>query len=293
MLGDFVTQFLIITSKEDKASINIREQFLKSNLFQFVEADGSWHDNPVFKLENMVSMKDHSQFFKDNQIYLGLTDSPLIFLDDLKLKQSNLAPDFLIFASRHRTDDTSFGGKAKQISKTSALMLKAAFHSLRLQLLIPNFNEFADYSLDLEVTHHGPTTLEKPLIFIELGSSESEWEIENAGKLVSQAVINTCIEYLELKQNKYIQIGIGFGGTHYAPQFQKLIRDTNVAISFICPKYCIQSLDKKLVEQMIKNTVEKVNCFIVDWKGVNAQDKQHLIPILEKFDIPIKKTKDF
>ena len=39
--------------------------------------------------------------------------------------------------------------------------------------------------------------------------------------------------------------------------------------------------------------MEKVEFFVIDWKGTNSADKQHLMPILEEYDIPIKKTKDF
>ena len=44
---------------------------------------------------------------------------------------------------------------------------------------------------------------------------------------------------------------------------------------------------------MIVNTSEKVDYFMIDWKGTNSEDKKHLIPLLEDFDILIKKTKDF
>ncbi len=43
---------------------------------------------------------------------------------------------------------------------------------------------------------------------------------------------------------------------------------------------------------MVRNTLEKVDYFIIDWKGTNSEDKKHLIPLLEEFHIPIKKTKE-
>jgi len=152
-----------------------------------------------------------------------------------------------------------------------------------------------NFSVDIEVTHHGPTTIEKPSIFLELGSSEEEWNLKEAGKVVAHSSFLTCIEYSErVKKSKYRpKIGVGFGGTHYAPQFRKLIDMNNMALSFICPKYHIHTLDQKIIEQVIQNTVEKVDFFIIDWKGTNSADKSHLIPLLEEFNIPIKKTKDF
>ncbi len=277
--------------------MNIRDKFLKSKNYNFEEVDFMWHNNPVFKLKAN---------FKDIEIFVGLTKEPLIFLNDLKLNISELNPDLLIFASRHTsktarpaflvhttgnwTEDVNFGGESQDLSKTSALLHRAGFFSLIGQEFPPQLEEF---SIDIEVTHHGPTRLEKPLVFMELGSSKEEWVIDNAGEILAKVIINTIFKYLEFDEKKNNLIGLGFGGTHYAPNFHRLIRSTNVAMSFICPKYHIQQLNKDLIKKMIKNTLEKVDYFIIDWKGTNSNDKKHLIPLLEEFEIPIKKTKEF
>ncbi len=289
--------------------MNVRNRLIISDLFKFKETELKWHDNSLFQLERVISMKDRTPFFQKNQIYLGLTSSPLIHLNDLKLNEADFDPDLLIFASRHRSeterpaflthvtgnwlDSADFGGNPRQLSHASAFLLKAGLWCLKQQLSFEQFNQFSDFSLDLEVTHHGPTTIEKPSIFMELGSSEKEWSIEKAGELLARALIETCFKYLELKSNEYTQIGVGFGGTHYAPQFKKLISEKNVAISFICPKYFVQELDEHIINQMLKNTLEEVDCFIIDWKGTNSADKKHLIPLLENFNVPIKKSKEF
>lgn len=275
----------------------MRDRFLNSIAFDFEEVNFTWHKHPVFKLKS---------FIPKNEIFLGLIDDPLIFLDNLKLEESKLNPDLLIFASRHTSKtarpaflvhttgnwskDADFGGDPQDLSKSSALLHKAGFISLIEQKLSP---QLADFSLDIEVTHHGPTKLEKPLIFIELGSSEVEWKIEEAGELLTNTIINSIYKFLEFKKEGSQKIGLGFGGTHYAPNFHRLIRNKNVAMSFICPKYYIQDLDEILIKKMISNTLENVDYFIIDWKGTNSSDKKHLIPLLEEFDIPIKKTKDF
>jgi len=301
-----MTKFLIITSSEDLASMNIRNNLLNDNLLKFKEVNTKWHNHKLIKLEFVIAKRDWTPFFKENEVFIGLTDSPLIQLNNLRLEESDINPDLLIFASRHRSetarpaflthttgnwgDDSKFGGNPRQICKASAILLKVAYLSLEEQKIIKNMTNF---SLDIEVTHHGPTSLEKPLIFIELGSSEKEWEIKEAGQMIAHTILELCLKYSEFQNKKAPQIGIGFGGTHYAPQFRKLISQKFVAVSFICPKYYIQNLDKKTIEDMINNTLEKVDCFIIDWKGTNSADKQHLLPLLEEFDIPIKKTKEF
>jgi len=286
--------------------MNMRDKLLNSKMFYFKETTIIWNENPVFILEDVAIENKKDELLINNQIYLGLTDIPLIFLDNLNFKNTNLKPDILIFASRHTSKtarpaflvhttgnwgiNSDFGGNPRDLSKTSALLHKAGFFSLKEQITLFNNSNF---SLDVEVTHHGPTILDIPLIFIELGSSKKEWVIDEVGELVANAIVNSIFKYLIFKEDSNQRVGLGFGGTHYAPNFNRLITNSNLAMSFICPKYYIQELDENLIELMINNTLEKVDYFIIDWKGTNSDNKKHLIPLLEKFDIPIKKSKDF
>ncbi|MFX1419546.1 MAG: D-aminoacyl-tRNA deacylase [Promethearchaeota archaeon] len=277
--------------------MNIRNKLLNSKDYSFAKPDFKWHENPVFRLKNDLT---------EHKIFLGLTRNPLIFLNDLKLGESELSPDYIIFASRHTSKttrpaflvhttgnwskDVEFGGDPKDLSRASALIHKAGFLSF-IEQEFPN--TLTNFSIDIEVTHHGPTKLDKPLIFMELGSSKKEWKNEIAGELLANIIIKAIDKFIKFKKNGSQLIGLGFGGTHYAPNFRRLILNSNIALSFICPKYYIQELDKELIRKMIFNTSEQVDYFIIDWKGTNSEDKKHIIPLLEEFEIPIKKTKDF
>ena len=285
--------------------MNIREKFLNSSLFRFEELVYTWHNNSLFRFEGFSS-EGRNADFKEHEIYLGLTKEPLIFLNDLKLNETEIQPDFLIFASRHSSKterpaflvhttgnwgiNADFGGNPKDLSHTSALLHKAGFISLLSQDALENL---ANFSIDIEVSHHGPTIIQKPLVFMELGSNKKEWIINEAGEFLAISIMKTIFEFIELNESKTQKVGIGFGGTHYAPNFNRLIRTKDVAMSFICPKYYIKDLDYDLIKKMIDNTSEEVDFFIIDWKGTNSEDKKHLIPLLEQFDIPIKKTKEF
>jgi D-aminoacyl-tRNA deacylase len=276
--------------------MNMRSKFLNSQLFEFEKLDLTWHNHPVYKLRSKLV---------ENEIFLGLTKDPLIFLNELRLQESDINPDYLIFASRHTSktarpaflvhttgnwsETADFGGDPYDLSRTSALLHKSGFLSLIEQ---KSSKKFPKFSLDIEVSHHGPTKLDKPLIFMELGSSKKEWQISNAGEFLAKAIINTIKKFVELKNKDNQKIGLGFGGTHYAPNFHRLIRNKNIAISFICPKYYINGLDVNIIRKMIENTSEKVDYFLIDWKGTNSAQKKHLIPLLEEFSIPIKKTKE-
>ncbi len=291
-----MSSFLIISSTEDKASMNIRCNLLKSGRYKFNKTDFKWHENDLYQLRS-------TEGSQSSKVYLGLTDERLIYLDDLKLY--NFDPDFVIFASRHVSKtsrpsllihttgnwnkDADFGGIPKDLSKASALLLKSGY-----ECLVENTKSsgLSGFPIDMEVTHHGPTILDKPLIFMELGSTIKDWKNEKAAKVVADSIINTITKY-EIMSHLDNRIGLGFGGTHYAPNFSRILIYNDIAFSFICPKYFIMDLDDSIINLMIKNTVEKVDCFVIDWKGINSEGKQHLIPILEEFDIPVLKTKDF
>ena len=303
--------FLIVSSTEDIASMNIRERLLNSSQYQFHQIDTMWHDNIIyefsgFDLETGYEQEERKYQIQGNRIYLGLTDTSLIHLNDLKLAETEITFDYVIIASRHRSktsrpallvhttgnwgDGADYGGNPRDLSITSALLRKSGFLSLIFNSQKVKLEEFA---IDIEVTHHGPSILKKPLIFIELGSSKEEWTNIVAAEVVANSIIEAILRFLQYTENKDHEIGLGFGGTHYAPNFSRLERENKIAFSFICPKYFIKDLDNSMINQMIENTVEKIDYFVIDWKGINSEGKQHLIRILNEFDIPIKKTKDF
>ena len=298
--------FLIITSTEDIASMNIRDKLLTSLNYTFKELSNKWYKHDFYELNKVDKKFIKEDITANNKVYLGLTDEGLIFLNDLKLEELDFNPDFLIFASRHASksarpallihttgnwgEETSFGGNSKEIAYSSAILLKAGFLSL---LESSRELEEGKFSIDLEVNHHGPTNHPIPLVFIELGSIKAEWNDQEAGKVVADAIIKTIEKYWMVKKENPI-IGLGFGGTHYSPKFKKLIINTNIAIAHICPKYFVQELNEEMIKQMIEKTIEKtVRFFIFDWKGLNAPDKSHLSQILKKFNIKIKRTKEF
>jgi len=298
--------FLIISSTEDIASMNIRDKFLTSKSYTFKKLSNKWYKHDFYELNKVDRNFIKEDITANNKVYLGLTDEGLIFLYDLKLEELDFNPDFLIFASRHASksarpallihttgnwgEETSFGGNSNEIAYSSAILLKAGFLSL---LESSRELEEGKFSIDMEVNHHGPTNHSIPLVFMELGSIKAEWNDQEAGKVVADAIIKTIEKYWIVKREDPI-IGLGFGGTHYSPKFKKLIINTNIAIAHICPKYFVQELNEEMIKQMIDKTIENsVRFFIFDWKGLNSADKSHLSQILKGFNIEIKRTKEF
>jgi D-aminoacyl-tRNA deacylase len=124
------------------------------------------------------------------------------------------------------------------------------------------------------------------MLFIELGSDEKYWDHEEGAWIVAKAIhdcLNTPIEGSSV---------IGFGGTHYASKFNKLVLERDISIGHIAPKYALDGIRPSVVEQMMEHTSSSVEYAVIDWKGTNATQKEHLFPILRNLGLEIVKARD-
>ena len=141
-------------------------------------------------------------------------------------------------------------------------------------------NKNADYTVCFEVTHHGPFT-KKNVCFIELGSTENEWNNEEEAKIIAQTVIEDT-----LKENNDI-VAIGIGGGHYTPDFTKLSLRQNYSFGHFCPQYALDSLDSDLLNQMIEKS--EADQIIIDWKGLKG-NKEKVVSLCEESDLPFERV---
>lgn len=257
-------KFLIVASKLDKAGINITTQLSQFGEFKFY-----------------------------------LVDKEIIYTENLDLEKIN-SYDFIIFASKHKSESkektlsvhapgnlrlAEFGGEKNNVCRSSALFMKHIFGKLN-----ENFSKhgIGDYKVTMEATHHGPL-IDKPCLFIEIGSTETEWTNSRAGFIVAKAISDSISDFQE---NQYHEVAVAIGGPHYCPSFNKIQLKSNVAISHVIPQYAFP-MTEEMISEAIKKTEEEVDFVLLDWKGLgNAEQRQRIISILDKLYINYKKTSD-
>jgi len=269
-------KYLIIANKNDSAGANITTQ-----LSQF-------RQNPL-----LSSMANQPNF----DFYL--IDSDIIYTKNLDLEKINKY-DFIIFASKHASEkkektlsihapgnwlNPNLGGEKTKICKTSALFQKQAFEKLNQ---IAKQHELKEFKITLECTHHGPL-IDKPCIFIEIGSTENEWQNRKAGFIIAKTIKEIISEF---KENPYTEVAVGIGGPHYCPNFNKIQLNSNIAISHIIPQYALP-LSEEMIKQAISKTQEEVDFVLLDWKGIgNSEQRKQVLDILSKNYIAWKKTSE-
>ena len=251
--------------------------------------------------------------------WLVTIDEPLVHatgLDDT-CKEVGIEPACYIFASRHKSatgrpsllahvtgnwgPDNDLGGDPEQICMASGTLLKLAFIGLRERKAAAGQGiDLDEFMVGIEVTHHGPTCLRHPLVFIELGSDKTTWTNEAGAKIVAGTILD-LVDSLFRAENDFDAlaresgidgVGIGFGGLHYPSTFERVMLAAPVAFSHLVPKHAIGLLTRETIERAMQRTVEPVSWFALDWKGMNKEHKDHLLPLLDTFDVPVRRTKE-
>jgi D-aminoacyl-tRNA deacylase len=271
---------VLVTSEQDVASQTIKGILVSE--YGFSQTGETFEGNPILAL--------------DDSTLLITTQRDMIHCDHL---EEHFSPEVFIFCSRHRAEsgrpallvhstgnlgsEALFGGNPHELSISAPPLVAAALRRLFTEKSERELNEF---DVSLEVTHHGPTSMNTPLVFVELGSSEEYWIHEEGARAVAAAIMDCVKEPISGTSV------IGFGGTHYASKFNKLILEKDYKIGHMAPKYVLNELTLDVVKQMADRTTGPVNKAIVDWKGMNAENKEHVFPLLEELGISILRDKD-
>lgn len=211
--------------------------------------------------------------------------------------------DFIVFASTHRSEkgnpslslhapgnwrNADLGGHAGKVCATSAFVLKYLFKELN-----KNYEEDKDklkenYDVTLEVTHHGPL-IELPCCFIELGSSEKQWNEREAAKIVAKTILS--LENYQEDNPHGWTAAVGTGGPHYCNNFNKIqLNSEEYAIGHIIPEYALP-LTESMLKEAEEKTQENIGEILIDWKGCGkSEQRQAMMDIIERLGFKHKRT---
>jgi len=194
-------------------------------------------------------------------------DERLIYLDGSSFSTD---ADIIIFLSRHASKeprsvltvhvtgnygDAVFGGTQGTLTPAATAMMHAIMN--RLAREVPE-----GYEVTYEATHHGPTNLLVPSCFVEVGSTEHEWQDRNAAAAVARAVIGAEPEGV-------VNLA-GFGGTHYAQRQTEITLTTRGGFGHIMPTRDLIHLDQAMFDAIISGTY--ADAVYIDRKSVSRGD---------------------
>jgi D-aminoacyl-tRNA deacylase len=272
---------LIAASKKDAASLNIKKQIL--NHYNFSETAENFEGNPIYTAEingrkvKLVTLNEESVYAQN------ITD----YFENLEL---------VVFISRHSSESgtptlsvhtpgnlgaADLGGLLRRVSVSPANAMREALKALK------QFKDELrlDYEVCYECTHHGPS-LNVPAMFVELGSSPKQWNDLMAAEAVAHAAMKAISTFGKAEAKAVL----GIGGPHYNSKFTRIALENTIAFGHMIPKYAIPYTDTEILRQCVEKTLEKVECAILDWKGIKGEHKSKLIEMLNEVGLPVQKV---
>jgi D-aminoacyl-tRNA deacylase len=143
--------------------------------------------------------------------------------------------------------------------------------------LVRNRDRVQGYDIVIEATHHGPTSLKKPVTFLELGSSEQQWLDMNAALTICKTAVDVLKQEIPLCK----RVAIAIGGTHYPSKLSALLLDSDLGLGAIASKHSLENIDEEMIGQMCNRSIEKITHAIVDMKSLKS-NKTKILNLIEE-----------
>ncbi|THE66653.1 hypothetical protein D8Y22_00525 [Salinadaptatus halalkaliphilus] len=226
-----MTDLAIVESRADRASVHICDQ-LRGLLEWTIREDSDRADGD-----------GGGTYYRTDGIELRTFEELHLELE-YPAEAFDCDPELLVFASRHSGETgalltahhTGNFGPAEFGGEDYALA-EAAPNALAR--LLAAFEAYAPdgYDVGLECTHHGPTDVGCPSLFAELGSDDEQWD-DPAG---AEAVARAILELRDVSPDRERTV-VGFGGNHYAPRFERIVRDTSWSVGHVAADWALEAM---------------------------------------------------
>ena len=235
----------IVVSRADRASEHVGDHLRDLADWSAVESpDHPDAAGPAYRT-------DGARLREFDAWHLHLDDAAEAFPADL---------DLLVFASRHSGETgplltahhTGNFGPAEHGGEDDALARACPqAHSRVLDALATHAPE--DYDVGMECTHHGPTDVGVPSMFVEVGSGESEWDDPAAAEAVARAILDLrgvapdgdpepAANGSDADGATARRHLVGFGGGHYAPRFTRIVRETDWGVGHLAADWGLDAM---------------------------------------------------
>ncbi|MEM2921553.1 MAG: D-aminoacyl-tRNA deacylase [Candidatus Bathyarchaeia archaeon] len=264
-----------MTFDPDPASRTMRDLLISA--YGFKRSSESFEGSYVFERDavSLATLKVES--INAEGLERHFRTKLFIFLS--KHESISKTPALLTHVPGNWGDEIKYGGLPRKICVAPASALRAALLTLKR---IVDERELG-YIYGLEVTHHGPYVETTPSMFVELGSDASRWTDEKA----AEACVLAALEATRARTVE--DVFIGLGGGHYAPAFTRFVLNSNSSVSHIIPRHTLRNAGAEDVLMALERSLERPKGALLDWNGVDKEDRVRLIQTLQGLKVHHRK----
>ena len=234
-------------------------------------------------------LKKEGNVFRGKNYDLLVIPTPAIEADWLEEKYDY---DGYVFLSKHAAEsgvlaltchstgnfaEAKFGGKDKQLAVPHPSLQKKY-----LQEMWNNRSQFSDFQITIEATHHGPTALSKPTIFMEIGTTEKQWSDFSLCTSIAK-----IIDDVLSKEIPSYPVAICFGGTHYPEKFTKELLEGKYSLGTVMPKHALDYLDDEFFSHILDRN-KNASAVLLDWAGL-GQNKKKILDLVTTTNLKVIK----
>lgn len=266
---------VLVASSKNIASANMAQRLL---------------DRHGFKSTDIV-LGEGRPVYQRGSLLLTLIDTELVNPPDL---DSFFNPQAYIFLSTHRSEsgiaavtahttgnfsgEARLGGRPREVGISNPDLLKNYMIALKRREA-----SLEGYDITIEATHHGPTSLRRAVMFVEMGASEANWRDEGAAAAVTDALVESLSEPYRRSWEK---VALAFGGTHYSDKFNNVLLESDLALASVVPKYLLPEIDPEMFGQLIQKSTRSPRYAALDWKGM-GKEKERIISLAAQFGLEV------
>lgn len=255
MVAKTRARYGIVYSFADIAGTGMAERL--KEIVEWRKCRISWEKAVCFYNESLDSVLAG---FPEDDIYFDFLDEVLdvnAYIVLSRHSSESKTPTLSIHHTGNPGPQADYGGNPRELSFVLPRLSKKLF--IEYYRAAEEEGLLGEYVFTLEATHHGPTSLAKPLVFIEIGSSEEKWRDKRAQLAAALAVQRTIAE--PVLPDCYPVIGVG--GTHYPEKHTKLMLRDKYCYGHIFAKYVLRYLDEELLEQAVAKSLDPIRGIVL------------------------------
>ena len=220
----------VVVSHADEASEHIGERLLEI-------ADWDEHED-----ERRSEANGGGRYYRTDGVELRTFEDLHLHLDGVAATFGE--PELLVFASKHAGETgplltahatgnfgpAEYGGHEGSLARAAPNALSVVREGLETHA--PR-----GYDVGIECTHHGPSTVGCPSLFVEVGSDEAQWRDPDAAEAVARAIFG--LRGVSAHRERSV---VGFGGGHYAPRFDRILTETDWGVGHVAADWALEEM---------------------------------------------------